>query len=143
MPDPSPEAGESSCWAASVGSRTRAMLAPGVELGAGAPKELTVIAKSCWLRSQCTKVFSMWSKAAMCCFLLKMKFCTCSTNKITLAGQSCNLNENTTQQHGILPTLGRASAIFMGMDYIFLSTFADVVSFCNKRLKNKKENAWT
>ena len=46
MPDPSPEAGESSCWAASVSSTTRAMLAPGVELGTGAPKELTIIAKS-------------------------------------------------------------------------------------------------
>ena len=48
MPDPSPEAGESLCWAASMGSRTRTMLAAGVELGAGAPKELTVIAKNYW-----------------------------------------------------------------------------------------------
>ena len=79
----------------------------------------------------------------MCYFLLKMKFCTISNNKITFAGQSYNLNENTTQLNGILPTLGRESVIFTGIDYIFLFTFADVASFCNKRLKNKKENAWT
>ena len=54
MPDPSPEAVESLCWAASMGSRTRTMLAAGVELVAGAPKELTVIAKNYWSRSQCT-----------------------------------------------------------------------------------------
>ena len=71
MPDPSPEAGESSCWAASVGSRTRAMLAPGVKLGAGAPKELTVIANSCWLRSQCTKVSVCGAKLLCVIFFSK------------------------------------------------------------------------